>query len=206
MRRRSMDGVLFRFLRYDLHVPGRVYTEIFEIATGQYGYITATDAAEAGFDVRRLNDLKARGQAEHLDVGLYRLNAIAPTRFDPYMQATLWHHKTGVISHDTALDLWDVSNINPGKIHITIPFKPRLTRKPPPLYVVHKERLPDHDRTVLEGIPIVTLEKAIRQSAAAHARPDLLWQAIDNGRRDGKLRTGVADELVDELGLYGARR
>src|SRR4051812_3136155 len=100
-------------------MPGRVYTAIFEIAIEQYGFITATDATDSGFDVRRLNDLKTRGQAEHLGRGLYRLNAIPRTRLDPYIQAALWHHKSGVISHESALDLWDVSDINPGRIHVT---------------------------------------------------------------------------------------
>jgi hypothetical protein len=120
------------------------------------------------------------------------------------MQATLWHHMTGEISHETALDLWDVSDINPGKFHITIPFKPRLTRKAPPLYVVHREILANGDRTRFEGIPIVTLEKAIRECGAAHVRPDLLRQAIENGRRTGKLRTAVAEQLADDLHLHEA--
>jgi hypothetical protein len=111
---------------------------------------------------------------------------------------------TGEISHETALDLWDVSDINPGKFHITIPVKPRLTRKAPPLYLVHREILANGDRTPFEGIPIVTLEKAIRECGAAHVRPDLLRQAIENGRRTGKLRTAVAEQLADDLHLHEA--
>jgi hypothetical protein len=109
--------------------------------------------------------------------------------------------RTGVISHETALDLYDVCDVNPAKIHVTIPFEPRLTRKPPDLYVIHKARLAERDRGVIEGVPVVTLAKAIRESGAMHTRPDLLRQAIDNGRRVGKLRPSVADELVEELGL-----
>jgi predicted transcriptional regulator of viral defense system len=180
-------------------MPGRVYNEIFDIAIDQHGFVTAHDAKEAGFDVRRLHDLKVRGQADQLDIGLYRLTAIPPTRFDQYMQAALWHHGLGVISHETALDLWDVCDINPAKLHVTIPFKPRLTRTPPALYVIHKAVLQDRERTVMEAVPIVTLEHAIRQCIGMHTRPDLLRQAIDNGRKVGKLRPSVADQLVQEL-------
>lgn len=115
------------------------------------------------------------------------------------MAAALWHHGAGVISHETALDLYDVSDVNPAKVHITIPRTPRLTRVPPPAYEVHREALDPRDVTRLEGVPIVTLEKAIRQSAAAKLRPDLLQQAIDNGRRTGKLRSGRAAALRAEL-------
>lgn len=45
----------------------------------------------------------------------------------------------------------------------------------------------------------MTLEKAIRQSAVAKLRPDLLQQAIDSGRRTGKLRSDQAEALRAEL-------
>jgi predicted transcriptional regulator of viral defense system len=179
-------------------MPGKRYNEIFKLAVEQYGYVTTADAREMGIDIRRLSDLKARGQADHPAVGLYRLNAIPPTRWDPYMAAALWHHGAGVISHETALDLYDVSDVNPAKIHITIPRTPRLTRVPSPAYVVHRAALDLQDVTHLEGVPIVTLERAIRQCVAAKLRPDLLQQAIDGGRRTGKLRRGQVEALLAE--------
>ena len=182
-------------------MPGRVYNEAYEIAIDQHGFVTAADAKEAGFDVRRLNEYAETGLADRRGHGLYRLTAIPPSRFDAYVQAAFWHHKAGVVSHETALDLWDVCDINPAKIHVTIPLKPRLTRTPPALYAIHKENLAETDRTILEDVPIVTLEKAIRQCAAMHTRPDLLRRAIDNGRREGKLRPSVADELTIDLRL-----
>jgi predicted transcriptional regulator of viral defense system len=37
------------------------------------------------------------------------------------MAAALWPQGIqGVLTHDTALDLWDVSDVNPAKIHITV--------------------------------------------------------------------------------------
>jgi predicted transcriptional regulator of viral defense system len=181
-------------------MPGKRYNEIFDLAAEQYGYVTTADVHDLGIDIRRLSDLKKRGQADHPAVGLYRLNAIPATRWDPYMAAALWHHGLGVVSHETALDLYDVSDVNPAKIHVSIPRTPRLTRTPPPAYVVHREALAPHETTRLEGVPIVTLEKAIRQCARANLRPDLLRQAIENGRRTGKLRSGQADTLRAELG------
>jgi predicted transcriptional regulator of viral defense system len=185
-------------------MPGAIYNEIYDIAVDQYGYVRSDDLRALDIDVKRLGDLKRRGQATHVGNGLYRLTAIPPTRYDQYMEAGLWHRKPGTISHDTALDLWDVSDINPDRIHITLPRATRLTRTPPALYVIHREDLNDHERTRLEGIPIVTLAKAIRQCAAAHTRPELLRQAIDNGQRKGKLRPAVADALLTELAVERA--
>jgi predicted transcriptional regulator of viral defense system len=112
-----------------------------------------------------LGDLKARGQATHVAAGLYRLNAVPATRYDQYMEAVLWHRGLGVLSHETALDLYDVCDINPAKIHVTLPKRPRLTRTPPALYRMYRENLDPRDVTRLEGLPIVTLEKTIAQCA-----------------------------------------
>lgn len=182
-------------------MPGHVYADILEIAQEQHGYITTKDAKEAGIELQRLNYLKHAGLAEHPAYGLYRINAVPVDPYDQYMRAALWHHGTGVISHETALDLYDVCDINPARIHVTIPFEPRLTRKPPDLYVIHKAVLDERDRGVIEDVPVVTLAKAIRESAAMHTRPDLLRQAIDNGRKVGKLRPSVAEELLEDLQL-----
>ncbi len=182
-------------------MPGKRYNELYELATEQYGYVTTADAHELGIDVRRLNDLERRGQAEHPASGLYRINAIPVTKWDPYMAAALWHHGLGVISHETALDLYDVSIINPAKIHVTIPRKPRLTRTPPPGYVVHKDALDPKDVTRMEGVPITTLEKTILQCADAHVRPDILRTAIEDGWAAGYLRREQAETLRDRLGF-----
>jgi predicted transcriptional regulator of viral defense system len=182
-------------------VPGAVYTEIFDVAVDQYGYVRTEDLRELGIDIKRLGDLKARGLATHVAAGLYRLNAVPATRYDQYMEAVLWHRGLGVLSHETALDFYDVCDINPAKIHITVPKQPRVTRTPPPLYRLYRENLDPRTVTRREGIPIVTLETAIRQCAQIHVSRHLLKQAIENGRRGGQLRAEPAATLRAQLNL-----
>jgi hypothetical protein len=43
--------------------------------------------------------------------------------------------ESDVISHDSALDLWDLCDVNPTKIHATVPKTSRVRR--PPAYAVH---------------------------------------------------------------------
>lgn len=35
-----------------------------------------------------------------------------------FMQATLWPRGLGIISHDSALDLWELCDVNPARIHL----------------------------------------------------------------------------------------
>ena len=127
------------------------------------------------------------------------------------MEAALWPGRgvRGVLSHETALDLYALSDVNPARIDITLPRAYRIRRDVPAAYRIHHEDLPEGDVTVFEGIPIVTPARAIRQAHASHLGPALVGQAIDQGERNGRLTRREADELRRELGVKrgtGVRR
>jgi len=134
--------------------------------------------------------------------GVYRIPFLPSGRLGAYMEAALWPAGVrGVLSRDTALDLWDVSDINPGKIHISVPRAHRPQRGVPAAYVIHREDLRDREVTEIEGVPVVTLERAVRECAAAHLAPDLLEQAVRHGREHGLLGADQAAALIRELSI-----
>jgi predicted transcriptional regulator of viral defense system len=176
-------------------MPGRVYTHLFELAHDQYGYVTPEDARAAGIDPLRLQDLARRGLAEHIDHGLYRIPLVPPTGLDQYMEATLWPQGAqGVLSHGTALDLHGLNDVNPTRIHLTVPADYRVRRKVPKLYVLHHRDLDDADVTLHEGIAIVTPYRAILDGIEVHLGPRLLDQAVQNAAARGLL---TRDQLAD---------
>jgi predicted transcriptional regulator of viral defense system len=122
-------------------MPGRVYAALFETAVEQYGYITAKDARELGFGPGHLVDLARRGDLDRVAHGLYRFKAVPVTIRDQLMEAALWPRGLGVISHATALDLWDLCDVNPAKVHVSVPKSERIRRKTPPEYEVHVREL-----------------------------------------------------------------
>ena len=63
--------------------------------------------------------------------------AIPVTGLDQYMEATLWPRGGAVLSHDTALDLHELCDVNPAKVHVTVPVAARIRRQAPPAYAVH---------------------------------------------------------------------
>jgi hypothetical protein len=129
---------------------------------------------------------------------------------DQYVEATRWPGGRGVISHDTALAVYELSDVNPTKVHVTVPRAYRLRRKEVPgVLVIHHADLPDEDVTRFEGIRIVTPQRAIRDAHAAHLGPALIGQAIDDGQRHGLLLRAQAQALREELGVQaglGMRR
>jgi predicted transcriptional regulator of viral defense system len=108
----------------------------------------------------------------------------------------MWPRGLGVISHDSALDLWELCDVNPPKIHLTVPRAARIRRQAPSLYVVHVRDLEPTDITAVEGIPVVPARRAILDGIERHLDDRLIGQAIENGERRGLL---IAEELA-ELG------
>lgn len=181
-------------------MPGFVYETLYEVAADQYGFVTADDAREEGIPTSRLVNMARRGALEHRSHGLYRVRAFPTSALDAYMEAALWPVGTrGVLSHETALDLHELSDVNPSKIHITVPTGHRPRRSVPGMYVIHHTALVPEEVTLFEGIPIVTPERAIRDSHASHLGPALIRQAIDDAVRRGLISAPRAELLRDEL-------
>lgn len=176
-------------------MPGRIYTQLLELAHDQYGYVTPRDARELGIDPLRLQDLARRRLADHVAHGVYRIPLVPRTGLDQYMEATLWPQAVqGVLCHETALDLHELCDVNPAKIHLTVPATYRPRRVVPKLYVLHRRDLAARDVTRHEGIPVVTPYRAILDGIEAYLGPRLLNQAIENAEARGLL---TRDELAD---------
>ena len=90
-----------------------------------------------------------------------------------------------MISHDSALDLWDLCDVNPPKIHVTVPKSARVRRKAPRLYEIHVRDLDPADITRVEGIAVVTPMRAILDGLERHLDKRLIGQALDAARRRG---------------------
>lgn len=170
------------------YMPGHVYNTLAEIALDQHGYVTARDAERHGIDPHRLVEMARRGTAERVAHGVYRMPVVAPTGLEQLMEATLWPRGEGVLSHETALDLHQLCDVNPAKIHLTVPRAHRVTREVPALYALHRRDLADREKSHHEGIPVVTPARAILDGIETDLRPDLLDQALANARRRGLIR------------------
>jgi len=193
-------------------MPGRVYSPLLELAADQYGYVSTDDARELGVSPRRLKLLAERGSLARVARGLYRFppGVVPIAALDQYMEATLLPGGRGVISHETALAVYELSDVNPVKVHVTVPREYRIRRKAlPDVFVFHRADLTEAEMTRHEGIPIVTPERAIRDAHAGHLGPALVGQAIDDGERGGLLTGAQSDALRLEIGVtagVGMRR
>lgn len=177
-------------------MPGAAYSLIAEIAADQHGYVTQQDARAAGVPAVTLARMAQRGTLERASQAVYRVPLIPTGELDEFMRAALWPRGAhGVLSHQTALELHGLSDVNPGKIHLTVPRAHRVQRAVPASYVLHRQDLDPREITAHHGIPIVTPTRALLQSHAAGLGPALIAQAIEDGRRQGLFSAKQAADL-----------
>ncbi len=174
--------------------------ELWNIATAQHGFLTAQQATQARIDKHALQMLVHRGTLERAAHGVYRFPQYPVGEHDNLMLAVLWTRvPEAALSHETALDVYAISDVNPNRIHITVGKQRRFRRAGGEDYVVHYEDLPPKQIGWWQEIPTVTPANAIAQCLGYGTPTYLLRQAIERGHAQGYLKAIERDELTRML-------
>lgn len=174
---------------------------LLELARAQNGLISRRQAVhESNITADGVDKLVARGRLEPVTHGIYRYPLLPGVEFEPYQVALL---RTGdpqaVLSHETALDIYDVSDVNPGRYHVTVPRARRIRRADNDAYVVHERAVAPDQVTWWEQMRIVTLAAAIEQCLEYGTPTYLLRQAAERGARKGLLRRADRVRLAEMM-------
>ena len=176
------------------------YRVLYDRAEDQMGYVTTAQAGGVGISPMALVMMARRGRIERVSRGVYRLIDFPVQPLSQYMQATLWPHgHRGVISHETALSLLHLSDVDPDKIHITLPVGFRIQREIPDYLVVHRGIFLPEDVMQFEGMPITTPMRTISDCIDADLGPSLIVDAIDQARSGGMVSEVAAAVLHENL-------
>jgi predicted transcriptional regulator of viral defense system len=171
------------------------FETLVEVAADHHGLVRTQDATAAGIAAATLHRFTVDGRLERLAHGLYRVTALPEDRLTPYMEAVLWAKGVGVISHASALEMLELCDIMPRRIHITVPETYNPRRGGQDRFRVHRNTLPPDDITYHEGVPVVTVYRAIRQSLTEGEDPAQLRLAVRNATRQGLLLRSEAARL-----------
>lgn len=172
-----------------------------EIALDQHGFVTTAQALDAGVVHAELSTMVSRERLERAAHGVYRVPQVPHTEFDEYHLALLWSGADEVcLSHDTALDVWGITDINPDTIHLTVSTRRRIRRSGGVHYTVHYQDLRVDEVTLWQGMRIVTLGTAIGQGIKSGIPTYLLRQALDRGGKTSLLRSRDQESLTQQLG------
>lgn len=147
-----------------------------ELALKHGGYFDRADALALGLSNSLIYYHVRAGSFERVDPGVFRLRIAPFSQQDDLWRAVVWSNYRGVVSHESALLLYDLSDVLPGKVHLTVP--PEFNRHPPRGLVTHHARLEPDEITLMEGMRVTTPARTIVDAAAYGIDPEQIQIAI----------------------------
>lgn len=182
-------------------MPRTRMDELYALAEEHDGLLTSKGARALGIRDSVLVRLTQRGRLERMSRGVYRIAHYPTDRLAQYREAVLWaqasHHgpERVALSHETALLLYGISDVNPSRVHLIVPKAARLRREHPEWIVIHRADLTGQDINQHEGMPVTTVARSIMDVLSTTHRTDIARQAITDALREGLLRTTQANDL-----------
>lgn len=213
-----------KFGRFDTYTYGNICSmkaaEAIELtadlATQQWGLFTSAQARAKGIDAVTLNRLVNKSLLTRIRHGIY---AFAATLWTPELDVRVqWlaldpatmavdridgSDNSAVVSHETAASLYGIGDLQNEKINFTTK-KRRQTKQPEVIF--HTAALADTDITYLDGLPITTIPRTVRDLLTSGHEPGHVTDIIAAALQDGLIsREDLSTQLAKIATSLGAR-
>src|SRR5437016_5613472 len=183
--------------RTDLH------HQLARIAREQEGYFSAAQALDAGFSYQAQRHHVNVGNWIRVDRGIFQLREWPSSPHADLIRWTLWSRFRGVVSHETALALHDLGDVNPSRIHLTVPpdFRAKVVG-----VLLHREFIPDQDIDERAGFRVTSPLRSLLDVAASNTEMDQLHQAVVDAIERGIVTANLLRARADSFGPAAALR
>jgi len=180
-------------------MPRSDHHRLYEIAEGQGGYFSAAQARQAGFSGELLSYHAKTGRFERVAHGVYRLRQFPGSPLEDLYIAQLRAGPESVISHDSALALYELSDLLPSEVHLIVP---RTASRRRAGIRQHTNRIAPEEIATREGLRVTSVPRTIADVARSGLSEDRILQAtreaLDRGLVGRK-------ELEAAAAQYGGR-
>ncbi|MGH3546347.1 MAG: type IV toxin-antitoxin system AbiEi family antitoxin domain-containing protein [Mycobacteriales bacterium] len=179
---------------------------LYRRAESQAGYFTAGEAVDAGMDRATLRyHARSGGRYQQVRRGLYRLRYFPSSPLEHVVAAWLPLRPAGaVVSHVSALELYDLADVIPDAVHVSL-LRARRGQRPRPGVRIHTlERPPEPGevRTV-HGMPVTSPERSIMDCLTSGEQPEqivmAIGQAIERGLTTPRRLRAAAANRADRI-------
>jgi predicted transcriptional regulator of viral defense system len=158
------------------------YEAVYTVAETQAGYFTAAQAKSVGLSQRQLHYYVRTGRFTRVKTGLYRLALFPPSAHEDLFAARLEIGPQAVISHESALTLYELSDVLPSEMHMIVP--PTTSRRHKRVRL-HNTRLSPDEVDHIAGLPVTTVARTIADVAASGLADELVVQAFQQAVQQG---------------------
>lgn len=136
--------------------------ELRELAHDSHGVVTLRDAAAAGVPAVEVRKLASRGALTRLGQGVYRMEEAPADGLTEFATAVALVGGDAVLADESVLAAHDLAQVNVRRIRVAT--GERVRRRVPLTVEVVPRAVPLEQRTVIDGVPAMTLVAAIRAS------------------------------------------
>ena len=154
---------------------GPDYQQLYETAESQAGYFAAHQARKCGFSWERLSSNVKTRRFIRIRRGIYRLAQFPGSKNEDLFVAWLRTGPDSVISHESALSLYELSDVLPAEIHLIVP---RTSSRRRPDIRQHTHRLDADEITAREGLPVTTVPRTLADVAASGLAEEQVRQVV----------------------------
>ncbi len=172
-------------------------TRLYEIAERQAGYFSARQARQAGVSKALLSHHVRSGRFLRLRRGVYRLAHFPETPYADLFTAWLAAGERAVISHESALLLYGLTDLLPAETHLTVP---RTASRRLPGVRFHTARLTPQEITTRQGLPVTTLPRTMTDLIRSGVAEEWVKQAIHQALKRGMVSEAALEEEARRRG------
>jgi hypothetical protein len=168
-------------------------TTLFKTASAQGGYFTAFQAEEAGFSPQNHPYHVRTGNWIKEFRGIYRLAKYPLQQDTQYSLLNVWSMNRkgvpqGVFSHETALTLYELSDLQSDKIHMTVPRGYRRHGKIPEVLVLHHSSIHPDEYETRDGYLVTKPKRIVIDLIRSQSvSPEFIRQAVARALEKGTL-------------------
>ena len=192
---------------------GPDYQQLYEMAEGQAGYFAAHQARKCGFSWERLSSNVNTGRFIRIRRGIYRLTQFPGSEYEDLFVAWLRTGPDSVISHESALSLYELSDVLPTEVHVIVP---RTSSRRRPDIRQHTHHLDADEVTKREGLPVTSVPRSLADVAASGLAEEqvrlAIREAIERGLSSARELRGYAmrrggrfQQIIRSMQLSGDR-
>lgn len=154
--------------------------DLFQVASGQQGYFTSAQARTSGVSKDLVTHHVRSGRFIRVYRGVYRFRDYPDTPRGFVAAAWLAAGKDhAVVSHESALDLHDLTDVIPRGVHLTVPRSARYARTLLGVTIHTTSRaLVPSEITIIDGVRVTSATRTIMDAATAGTSPEHIEVAV----------------------------
>lgn len=169
------------------------YQKLFKTAMDQQGFFTTRQAVAAGYSEKNHAFHVNRGTWVREERGIYRFAQLPLPEDSDLILWSLWSRDRkgqiqGIYSCQTALRIHELTDLNPSKLHMTVPPTFRRSAPTPKVLVLHKGIMEAKDVAQRKGYSVTNVRRTLEDLTHERVVTDkVIRQGVEEAIRQGIL-------------------